>query len=275
MFRRVGCLTALLLLFAHSAPAQDIQRGTIKAVDAEKKSITVTVGGKDSTFSISNDTQIRAANGGELKDGLKDSAFKVGNSVSFLAREQDGKVVLVGLRPVGGNAPGNAPAANAGQNPGAGILRGRIKKIDLDNLKLTLTVDGKDRELTLIETTQVLGSNADTLKERMKDFREGLDTDFREMSRDGKSVVQALRLASADGNGGRPASNRNRPPAPPADLRPLTDLGTDEYRGHQGGLYPQGRNTRPQAHEVAGRRLAEQIQPLGRDGQPSPAAGSC
>ena len=270
MFRRAGYLIALLLLFAHSAPAQDIQRGTIKAIDAEKKSITVTVGDKDRTFSISDDTQIRSANGGELKDGLKDSAFKAGSSVFFLAREQDGKTVLVGLRPAGGNAPGNAPAGNADQNPGAGISRGRIKKIDLDNLKLTLTIDGKDRELTLTETTQVLGSNAETLKERLKDFREGLDTDFREMQRDGKSVVQGLRLVTADGAGGRPAPNRNPPPAPPADLKPLTDLGTGEYRGHQGGLYPEGRNTRPQAHEDAGRRLAESIQPLDRSGQPSP-----
>ena len=90
MFRRVGCLTVLLLLFTHSAPAQDIQRGTIKKVDAEKKSITVTVGNKNSTFSISDETQISSAGGGEIKDGLKDSAFKVGNSVFFLAREQDG-----------------------------------------------------------------------------------------------------------------------------------------------------------------------------------------
>ena len=269
MFRRIGCLTALLLLLARSAPAQDIQRGTIKAVDAEKKSITVTVGDKDSTFSISDDTQIRAAGGGELKDGLKDSAFKVGNSVFFLAREKDGQTVLLGLRPAGGNAPGNAPAGNAGQNPGAGLLRGRIKKVDLDKLKLTLTIDGKDRELTLTETTQVFGSNATTLKERMKDFREGLDTDFREVQRDGKSVVEGLRLAGA-APGGRPAPNRNPPPPPPADLKPLTDLGTGEYRGNQGGLYPQGRNTRPQAHEDAGRRLAESIQPLDRNGQPSP-----
>ena len=188
----------------------------------------------------------------------------------FLAREQGGKTVLLGLRPAGGNAPANAPAGNAGQNPGGGILRGRIKKVDIDNLKLTLTVDGKDRELTLTESTQVLGSNADTLKERMKDFREGLDTDFREMQRDGKSVVQALRLATADNGGGRPSPNRNPPPLPPADLRPLTDLGSGEYRGNKGGLYPEGRNTRPQAHEEAGLRLAEQIQPLDRTGQPSP-----
>ncbi len=139
MFRRVGCLTALLLLFAYSAPAQDIQRGTIKTIDAEKKSITVTVGGKDRMFTISDDTRIRSTSGGEL----------------------DGKTVLLGLRP----AAGNAPAGNADQNPGGGIVRGRIKKMDIDNLKLTLTIDGKDRELTLTESTQVLGSNADSLKE--------------------------------------------------------------------------------------------------------------
>jgi Cu/Ag efflux protein CusF len=265
MFHHSGCIAPLLLLIAASASAQDIQRGTIKTVDAEKKSITVTVGDKDRTFTISDETQIRSANGGKLKDGLKDSAFQVGSAVDFFAREQGGKTVLMGLRP----ATGNAPAGKVGQNPVNGILRGRIKKIDIDQLKLTLNIDGKDRELTLTETTQVLGSNADTLKERMKDFREGLDTDFRELQRDGKQVVQALRLVTADVSG-RPAPNRNPPPPPPADLKPLTDLGPGEYRGHPGGLYPQGRNTRPQSHEDSGRRLAAQVQPLDRGGQPAP-----
>jgi hypothetical protein len=36
--------------------------------------------------------------------------------------------------------------------------------------------------------------------------------------------------------------------------------------GAYGGLYPQGSNTRPAAHEAAGRRLASQVIPLDENG---------
>src|SRR5690349_2763314 len=36
------------------------------------------------------------------------------------------------------------------------------------------------------------------------------------------------------------------------DLTPLTDLGSGEYLGFAGGLYPDGKNSRPFAHEEAG-----------------------
>ena len=50
---------------------------------------------------------------------------------------------------------------------------------------------------------------------------------------------------------------------------PLTDLGTKEYKGFKGALYPDGKNTRPANHEVAGLVLAKQVQPLNKDGKPS------
>src|SRR5207245_5542582 len=52
-------------------------------------------------------------------------------------------------------------------------------------------------------------------------------------------------------------------------LTPLTELGTAEYQGFQGGLYPGGKNERPAAHEATGIALAKQVQPLGADGKPS------
>jgi hypothetical protein len=53
-------------------------------------------------------------------------------------------------------------------------------------------------------------------------------------------------------------------------LIPLPDLGAGLYQGEQGGLYPGGVNQPPKAHLAAGLRLAAQIQPLDRDGHPSP-----
>lgn len=52
-------------------------------------------------------------------------------------------------------------------------------------------------------------------------------------------------------------------------LVPLTDLGTGTYRGEQGGLYPNGSNVRPEAHEHAGVEIARRIRPLDANGYPS------
>lgn len=53
-------------------------------------------------------------------------------------------------------------------------------------------------------------------------------------------------------------------------LTPITELGTDFYRGVEGGLYPGGTNAPPSAHEAAGKELARSIQPLDQGGRPSP-----
>ncbi len=51
-------------------------------------------------------------------------------------------------------------------------------------------------------------------------------------------------------------------------LKPLTDmLPADEYKGFKGGLYPDGTNQRPGAHEQAGLKLAGQIRPLDAQGK--------
>ncbi|MGG8407739.1 hypothetical protein ACM614_14505, partial [Streptomyces sp. 12297] len=63
--------------------------------------------------------------------------------------------------------------------------------------------------------------------------------------------------------------------APPTDctynhsgLVPLNDLGTGTYQGVTGGLYPNGANTRPAAHNTAGVNLAQnQVLPRNAAGQ--------
>jgi hypothetical protein len=54
---------------------------------------------------------------------------------------------------------------------------------------------------------------------------------------------------------------------------PLTDLGPGLYKGKPGGLYPGGRNDRPEAHEAAGLSLARAVRPLGPDGTPDDDRG--
>lgn len=49
----------------------------------------------------------------------------------------------------------------------------------------------------------------------------------------------------------------------------LTDLGTGTYLGYEGGLYPSGANVRPAAIDSYGVGLAQEIQPLDSNGNPS------
>jgi hypothetical protein len=50
----------------------------------------------------------------------------------------------------------------------------------------------------------------------------------------------------------------------------LTDLGTGTYQGYEGGLYPSGSNIRPASHDADGVAIAQGIQPLDSNGNPSP-----
>jgi hypothetical protein len=51
-------------------------------------------------------------------------------------------------------------------------------------------------------------------------------------------------------------------------LKPLTDMGDQQYHGFAGGLYPDGKNERPKAHDLAGQALAAKIQALDEAGKP-------
>lgn len=66
------------------------------------------------------------------------------------------------------------------------------------------------------------------------------------------------------------------PPSPAQNCRndavgltPLNDLETGLYQGFEGGLYPEGRNVRPEQHEQLGRDIALKIRPLDSNGNQS------
>ncbi len=52
-------------------------------------------------------------------------------------------------------------------------------------------------------------------------------------------------------------------------MTPLTDLGSAQYLGFAGGLYPNGKNSRPSAHAEAGVALGATVQPVDGGGKPS------
>jgi hypothetical protein len=53
-------------------------------------------------------------------------------------------------------------------------------------------------------------------------------------------------------------------------LIPLNDLGTGNYLGEEGGLYPNGSNMRPAAQDASGVQIAKAIAPLDANGDPDP-----
>ena len=158
--------------------------------------------------------------------------------------------------------------AQDGPRRGSGdIRRGKIKKLDLERKTLTLTVDGRDEEFQLLEETQVLGRSGANLPARMQGIKEGGEIFFKATQRDGRPSIVALKPVE----GGGPRSPMQ--PGPRIDaskLRPLTALGREKYQGFEGGLYPDGKNDRPAAHELAGIALALQVQPLDAEGRPCP-----
>jgi hypothetical protein len=252
----ISAVLGVFLLVAASRGQADLQHGKIKSVDADKRTITITVDGQDRNFLVTDDTRVDAANQ-RIAQPLKDKGLAPGVAVIFKATERDGKAVLAGLK-LGG--AGGAP-------DGGEIRRAKVKKIDVDKKVLTLTVDGKERDYVLRDETQVLGGAGKDLKERLQGFKEGADIFFKAGKADGKDAIVALKLADGPGNPGPP---RSPPPAVDVSkLIPLSELGTREYHGFQGGFYPDGKNQRPEAHEAAGLRLASKVLPVDGDGKPS------
>lgn len=146
-----------------------------------------------------------------------------------------------------------------------GIERGKIKKVDPGKGTLVITVEGKDRTVAVQKGTLYMDEKNQPIKERLADkrFKAGVGVMFKSAQKGGKDLLIGVRLMP-NPPGGQP------PKVDLAALKPLTELGKGEYQGSPGGLYPDGKNARPDAHEKAGLELAKKVQPLNRDGKPAP-----
>ncbi|MBI5757528.1 MAG: hypothetical protein HZA46_03295 [Planctomycetales bacterium] len=265
MFRRTAflALTFISIWTATSgtASAQEIQRGKLKKLDVEKRTVVVTIGGKDQEFKLSEETQVLGATGKNLVERLK--GFKEGANI--FVRAGDGGT-LTGIRHDEAPAEGNMPAPADGNGP----QRGKVKKVDADRRSITLTVDGKDLELTLTDRTQIRSASGNTQAEQLAEFKVGADVMFMARKQDGKDTLVGLMPARGEDGGRRGGGPGSRVSPDTSSLKPLTELGKDEYRGYSGGLYPDGKNTRPESHEAVGLKLARQVQPLDSAGKPDP-----
>jgi len=150
-----------------------------------------------------------------------------------------------------------------------GIQRAKVKKVDAGQGVLILTVDGKDQEFGVSADTRLMAGDGKALADGLKDSRlkEGTAVMFKAVSKDGKNLLIGLRLF--DGDAGKGAK-KDFVKKDTAKLKPLTAMGGAEYHGFKGGLYPDGKNERPAAHEKAGLALAQSVQPLDGAGKPDP-----
>ncbi len=128
-----------------------------------------------------------------------------------------------------------------------GPRRGKIKEVTADTI--TITVDGTDVDCAVTADTKIMSVANQPITPPLQDqgVKAGATVMFLARERDGKHVLVGLN----------------------SKLRPLTALGEEKYQDYEGGLYPEGKNERPAAHEAAGLALAKQVQPIDRDGRPN------
>jgi hypothetical protein len=137
--------------------------------------------------------------------------------------------------------------------------KGTFKKFDPDKGVVTITADGKDRDLLLTDETRMPDVPPKDVKDRLKTFKEGTAIMFLAATKDGKDVLVGIKRADDD----------QPPKVDTSAFKPLTELGTGEYQGKEGGLYPSGKNERPREHDVLALALAKKAQPLDLAGTPA------
>ena len=184
-------------------------------------------------------------------------------------------------------------AQEPGGNPGTGRQAGMLQRMHDAGASLQLTAEQRTKfDAFMAEKEKELQPVIEKANHGDANARQQLATALHEMRSPLAEIVgqeQFAKLHQLVSGGNHP----NAPPqngAPPrrrvqaggkdaastpvskVDLKtliPIPELGTQTYKGFEGGYYPAGKNQRPASHEVAGLALAKQIQPLDPDGKPS------
>lgn len=255
--RPAGLLLILLMALSPSlARGQTIERGTLKSLDLTKKVLVVTSEGKDRELHLTDSTRVLDARGTTLAEKLAD--FKVGAEMQFVAVKRDGREQAEGLRLGSPRRPAERGGRDSGQ-------RGKMGRIDAEKRLVALEVDGKSTDYGFTDETQVLGTRGDSVAARLKTLRSGAEVEFLSRMVEGKPVLIALRSAEA-----RTENPGVKTSPDHAHFKPLTEMGTTKYNGMEGGLYPDGKNDRPTAHEALGLKLAASVVPRDAEGKPAP-----
>jgi hypothetical protein len=149
----------------------------------------------------------------------------------------------------------------------------QIQRVDVDAATIEIVLNGQAHTVQVSKSVRVIGRDGRPLAAGLTspEVSPGATVDvIAERGTNGTPIVVELRIAppAAAGAAGR-AGARVSPD--PSGLVALPDLGSRQYQGYGGGLYPGGANHRPVAHDQAGIARAQQIQPLSAEGQPAAA----
>jgi hypothetical protein len=289
MFHRISFVVVALLLgmLAAGSQAEGVQRGKVKALDVENYLIVITIEGKDHELTLTDATQVPGGQGKDLAAKLR--GFREGTEVYLKAVQRGGRQVVLGMRradtssgtePRAGEGDGRQFAQGIKPDPwskpqmgsDAGPQQAKIKEIDVEGRSITLIVGGKEVTLPITDQTQLRGARGETRVDQLKSFEPGSDVMFLAADREGRKVLLGLASAAGKNASANPRRQGGQPASPDhSALKPLDELGINKHQGHVGGLYPQGRNTRPGKHEEAGLKLAAQVQPRDAEGKPDPA----
>src|SRR5262245_4832440 len=155
-----------------------------------------------------------------------------------------------------------------------------IKRVDAESARITFGApDGRDRTAKVAADAKFLDADGKELAGGLKSeqLKEGTRAVLTVVPEGNQPVITALRLGGA-GAGVAQAKAKAKAAAPAEPLPKfdtsalvaLTDMGLGEtYHGKSGGLYPDVTNVRLAAHEKAGLALAQQVQPLDKNGKPA------
>lgn len=150
----------------------------------------------------------------------------------------------------------------------AAEVRAVVKRIDPGQRVLVVTAGQQQRTIRVPDGVKIMDAKGEDCPDglRTNELREGMAITLVADRKDGKLSLREIRVGTAS----KPAVTV----APPlqqdtSKLTPLTDLGPSKYQGYPGGLYPEGKNTRPASHEAAGVNLAAQVRPLDAEGKAS------
>lgn len=98
MLRAFACALVGLFLVAGGLLAEEL-KGKIVKVDSEKKTITISVDGKDKELRIAETTKLLSSGGKDLKEGIKDKHLKEGAEVTVTVdKDQVKEIKLAGKK---------------------------------------------------------------------------------------------------------------------------------------------------------------------------------
>jgi hypothetical protein len=157
-----------------------------------------------------------------------------------------------------------APGQNDTKRPTFEAI-GTIRKVDAEQGRLVIHVNGQDRNLTADRNVKVLDRQGKELADglKSKELQEGTTATFTIVPENKEPIIKAIRLGKIEKTGPGEKSS--------VGLKPLTEMtALDRYKGEDGGLYGGGKNEPPETHRAAAREASRTIMPLNEAGKPAP-----